>query len=283
MNVVIAILNMPWALPWPFDSEIYQLAAIAAVATGIAAPLVGTFVVQRRMSMMGDGLGHVAIAGIGVAFAFGVSAIWVALIAAVLAALAIEWVRDRQLASGDVALAVVFYTGIALGVALASRSGGTTALNQYLFGSLVTVTPQEVVTQVVICAAISGTVVLLRRPLLAAIVDVDSARLAGVPVRFLHNVFAVLTAAIIVTSMKAIGLLLIAALIVLPVASARLLARSFGGVLRISAFIGGGCGLAGIAVARVINAAPGACVVLCASAVFILAATARGARLSRAL
>ncbi len=283
MSAVLSMWNMPWALPWPFDNELFQLAGIAALTTGIAAPLVGTFVVQRRMSMMGDGLGHVAIAGVGVAFAFGISATWVALIAAVLAALAIEWVRDRKLATGDVALAVVFYSGIALGVALASRSGRTSVLTQYLFGSLLSVTPDEVLTHVIVCIAISGTVVLLRRPLLATIVDVDSARLAGVPVRLVHNLFAVLTAAIVVTAMKSIGLLLIAALIVLPVAAARLLARSFAGVLRISALIGGMCGLSGVALARAIDAAPGACVVLCASAVFVVAAIARGARVSRAL
>lgn len=283
MIAVLSMWNMPWMLPWPFENEVFQLAGIAALATGIAAPLVGTFVVQRRMSMMGDGLGHVAIAGVGVAFAFGVSATWVALAAAVLAALAIEWVRDRKLASGDVALAVVFYTGIALGVALASRSGRTSVLTQYLFGSLLSVTPSEVLTHTLVCLGISVTVVVLRRPLLATIVDVDSARLAGVPVRLVHNLFAVLTAAIVVTSMKSIGLLLIAALIVLPVAAARLLARSFAGVLRISALIGGASALGGVALARAIDAAPGACVVLCASSVFIIAAVTRGARVSRAL
>ena len=114
---------MPWSLPWPFDREYMQLALLAGVVVGATAPLVGTFVVQRGMSLLGDGLGHVAVAGIGASLLLGTSPTWTALVVAVAAALLIEQLRNsKRRASGDLALALVFYGGIAAGVVLASRS-----------------------------------------------------------------------------------------------------------------------------------------------------------------
>lgn len=97
-------------------------ALLAALLVGLAAPLVGVFLVQRRLSLIGDGLGHVALAGVAVGVLTGQAPVWTALIAAILAAIAIEVIRVRGRTSADIALAVMFYGGIALGVVLISRS-----------------------------------------------------------------------------------------------------------------------------------------------------------------
>src|SRR5919109_2297669 len=112
---------MPWPLPWPFDTTYMQLALIAGIAVGASAPLIGTFLVQKRLSLLGDGIGHVAVAGVGAGLLLGTEPIWTSLVVAVAAALAIEWLRAHGRTPGDLALAIFFYGGIAARVVLPRR------------------------------------------------------------------------------------------------------------------------------------------------------------------
>ena len=104
--------------------DFMRQALIAAILVGLTAPLVGVFLVQRRMSLIGDGMGHIALAGVAVGVLTGNSPVWTALIAAVAAAVAIELIRARGRTSADVVLAVIFYGGIALGVVLFAKAPG---------------------------------------------------------------------------------------------------------------------------------------------------------------
>ena len=93
---------MPWpidALPYPFELGFMQRALVAGVVVGVFAPMIGTFVVQKRMSLIGDGIGHLAFAGVGAGLVAGVSPIWAALVVAIAGALGIEWLRSRRSAS----------------------------------------------------------------------------------------------------------------------------------------------------------------------------------------
>ena len=110
-----------------FEFEFMRLAFMAGAVVGVLAPVVGFFLVQRQMSLIGDGIGHVAFAGVGVGYLLGVSPVLTALVAAILGAGAIEWLRARRRAAGDQALALVFYTGIAAGVVLISAAGALNA------------------------------------------------------------------------------------------------------------------------------------------------------------
>ena len=114
------------AVPYPFELAFMQRALLASVAVGVFAPMIGTFLVQKRLALVGDGIGHVAFAGVGAGVLAGVWPIWMALVFAVAGALGVEWLRARRRASGDVALALLFYSGIALGVVLASRATRST-------------------------------------------------------------------------------------------------------------------------------------------------------------
>ncbi|HET9443437.1 MAG TPA: metal ABC transporter permease, partial [Acidimicrobiales bacterium] len=138
---------MTLPLPWPFDRQYMQLALLAGLVVGISAPLIGTFLVQKRLSLMGDGVGHVAFAGVAAGLLLGVWPVWTALVAAVGGALAIEWLRSRGRASGDLALALFFYTGIAGGVVLTGLAGSLNAgVLSYLFGSILTVSSGDAAT-----------------------------------------------------------------------------------------------------------------------------------------
>ena len=141
-----ALVGRSRLMPWPFDRDYMQLALVAGVVVGACAPLIGAFLVQKRMSLMGDGLGHVAFAGVAAGLLLEVWPIWTALIAAVGGAVLIEWLRTHGRASGDLALALCFYGGIALAVVLASRASAGSSVNvlPYLFGSILTVTWNDV-------------------------------------------------------------------------------------------------------------------------------------------
>ena len=274
--------GMPWPFPWPFDTTYMQLALIAGVAVGASAPLIGTFLVQKRLSLLGDGIGHVAVAGVGAGLLFGTSPTWTALVVAVVAALALEWLRSRGRTSGDLALALFFYGGIAAGVVLAGRSTTNTNLQPYLFGSILTVTEGDVYTIVALGALIIASIVLTRRALLAVVLDEDASRVAGIPVGALNALLAALTAVTVASAMRVTGVLLIAALMVLPVATSRVAARSFRATTVGAAVVGVVAVVVGLAAARQWALAAGGAIVLVTLALFAAASIAAPLRKSRA-
>lgn len=275
---------MSLPLPWPFERDYMQLALVAGLVVGVCAPLIGTFLVQKRMSLMGDGIGHVAFAGVAAGLVFGVWPIGTALIAAVAGAVCIEWLRSRGRAGGDLALAVLFYSGIAGGVVLTGLAGSLDASTlTYLFGSILTVTSGDALTIAVLGLVILVAVVVGWRALFAVIVDEEAARVAGLPVDVLNLGLAALTAVTVVAGMRVVGVLLVAAMMVLPVGAAQRVARSFRGTLVLASAIGSFSAVTGLAVARALGLAPGGAVVLVAAACFVIAAVSRGPAGSRLL
>ena len=272
------MMGMPWPLPWPFERTYMQLALVAGLSVGLSAPLIGTFLVQKRLSLVGDGIGHVAVAGIGAGLLFGASPTWTALGAAVIAALAIEWLRARNRATGDLALALFFYGGIAAGVVLASRSATNTNLQPYLFGSILTVDDGDVGLVVGLALLIVFAVTLTRRALFSIVLDEETARVSGIPVGALNGMLAALTAVTVVAAMRVVGVLLVAALMVLPVATSRLFARSFTTTLLGASAVGAVSVVVGLALSRVWALASGGTIVLTAAALFVVASTAVGVR-----
>jgi zinc transport system permease protein len=263
-------------LPWPFEREFMQLALVAGLIVGLTGPLIGTFLVQKRLSLMGDGLGHVAFAGVAAGLFFGLWPIGVALVAAAAAACAIEWLRSRRRASGDLALAVFFYSGIAAGVVLAGLAGSLNTVTPYLFGSILTVSRSDALTVAVLGVVLMVTIAITWRALLAVVLDEQAARVAGLPVDRLNLLLAVLAAVTIVAGMRVVGVLLVAALMVLPVGAANRLARSFRGAMVLASVLGGACAVVGLVAARVWDLAPGGTIVLVAAAVFTVMSIAGG-------
>jgi zinc transport system permease protein len=264
-------------LPWPFEREYMQLALVAGLVVGACAPLIGTFLVQKRMSLMGDGIGHVAFAGVAAGLLANVWPIWTALIAAVVGAVAIEWLRSHGRASGDLALALFFYGGIAAGAVIVSRAGaGNTNVLPYLFGSVLTATRSDVAVVMVLGACIVLTLLVTGRALFAIVLDEESARVSGLPVDALNTLLAALTAVTIVASMRVVGVLLVAALMVLPVATSRLVARSFRATLLLAAGIGMISVVMGLVAARLWALAPGGSIVLAVALCFTITAIIAG-------
>ena len=266
----------------PLAFDFMQRALLAAVLVGLAAPSVGVFLVQRRLALMGDGLGHVALTGVALGFLLGTAPVLTAVIVATIGAVVIELVRQQGRTGGDVALALMFYGGIAGGVLLIGLSeGGTNAtLLSYLFGSLTAVSPQDVVVICLLSGLLLVTLLVFGRQLFAVCHDEEYAMVAGLPVRFLNLLLAVMAALTVTLAMRVVGLLLVSALMVVPVATAQQLVRGFRATVVVALVAGVLASVGGVLGSFYADAAPGALIVVVALFGFGLA-TAVGAVLRR--
>ena len=260
-------------MPELLEPEFMRLALAAGAVVGVLAPAVGFFLVQRRQSLVGDGIGHVAFAGVAAGLLLDVSPVLTALVVAVLGGVAIELLRSRGGTAGDQALALVFYTGIAAGVVLVSSAGALdVGLFQYLFGSILTVTRGDLLVIAALGAVGLATVGLLYRPLAGVVIDEEGARVAGVPIGALNIAVAALAAVTVALSMRVVGILLVAALMVLPVSAATRVAWSMRSAFLLSLAVGLASALAGLTISYYADLPPGGTIVLVAAGAFGIAA-----------
>lgn len=261
--------------------RLFWPALIAAAVVGAAAPAIGTFLVQRRLSLIGDGVGHIALAGVAIGLWLKISPLAAALGVSILGAVGIDRLRRRAPDESDMALALFFYGSIALAVVVASASGQFNVnLFGFLFGQVLTVSNSELVTIGALGVAVIFIVAVLYRGLLASAIDEEAAIVAGVPVSFLNIVLMVLGAVTIGVGMQVVGVLLVAALLVLPVGIARNIVRSFKGTMLVASAIGAASALAGLFLSNASNTAPSGTIVLVVSALFVLSDGLRRARLT---
>src|SRR5699024_5594538 len=255
------------------SSSLLQRSLLAALIVGFTAPVVGTYLVQRRLSLLGDGVGHVALTGVAMGWLVGswthaepndAYAVLGAVVAAVIGAILIDVVSARGKTSGDVALALLFYGGIAGGVVLIGVAGGTNAnLMGYLFGSLATISTSELVTTAIFAAVILLVGLGGRTALFAVSQDEEFARSAGLPVRVAHIAIAV------------VGLLLVSALMIVPVAIAQQLTSSFRRTMTLAMGLGAVLCVIGLLITFTQPLAPGATIVVLAVATYAVVAIAR--------
>jgi zinc transport system permease protein len=261
------------------DADFMRLAFAAGAVVGVLAPAVGFFLVQRGMSLIGDGIGHVAFAGVALGYLLGVSPVATALVASVAGAVTIEWLRSRRRAAGDQALALLFYTGIAAGVVLVSAAGALNAnLFTFLFGSILTVTGGDLLLVAILGACGLALIAALYPALVAAALDEEGARVSGVPVGLLNVVLAGLAGVTIAVSMRIVGILLIAALMVLPVIAAARISWSVRSTMLLSMAIGLVSVFVGLVAAYYGDLAPGGAIVLTAAASFVATSLVSAAR-----
>lgn len=255
------------------ELEFLRNALLACVLIGLAAPAVGAFVVQRRLALLGDGIGHVALTGVAMGFLTQTSPVLTAVLASAAAAVVIELLRTRAGTGGDVALALLFYGGIAGGVLLINLApgGGNARLLGYLFGSVSSVTPLDLYVIAGLALVVLLTVALFGRELFVLCHDEEVARASGLPVRFLGMLLAVTAALTVVVAMRVVGLLLVSALMVVPVATAQQLTRGFRATVVVAMALGVTCGVGGLSMSVQYDFAPGPVIVMLSLAAFILA------------
>lgn len=265
------------------STPLMQRGLLAALLVGIVAPVMGTFLVQRRLSLLGDGIGHVALTGVALGWLVGAAAgvtpvdalaVPGAVVAAVVGAVGIEIVRERGRTSADVALALLFYGGIAGGVIIIQLAGGQSSnLMAYLFGSISVVTTWDLVLTAVLALVVLGLGVGLRPALFTVSHDEEFARASGLPVRLLNVAIAVMAALTVTVAMRVVGLLLVSALMIVPVAVAQLLTRSFVTTMRLAVGIGVVACVVGLSATYWWDVSPGAMIVVLTIVAYAVVAT----------
>jgi len=252
-----------------FDYAFIVRALLAALFTGLAAPAVGTYLVQRRLALLGDGIGHIAVTGVAVGLLTGAAPTITAVLVAIAGGVLIEVIRERGRTSGDVALALLFYGGIAGGVLLTGLAGQSAAtLNTYLFGSITTISPGDVWITIGLAVVVIAVAIGLAPQLFAVAQDEEFARVAGLNVRAYNVLVSVLAAVTVTVAMRTVGLLLVSALMVVPVATAQQLTRGFKTTLLAAMALGTAASIGGVAISTYVDVAPGATIVLLSLAAF---------------
>lgn len=254
-----------------FQYDFMQRALAVGLVTAIICPLIGMFVVVRRQSLIGDGLGHIAFAGVMGGYLLGVYPKAAAAVFTMLGAAGIETVRRRHSQHTDTALAIFFYSGIALAVIFSglARVPGNNMLG-ILFGSILTVTGEDLALIAGAGLIVGAVVCLLFNKLMLMALDEDAAAVAGVNVTAVSMLFSILTAMVVVVGMQVVGILLISALMVIPVASALLLGKGFRATMVWAVAFSVTAVAGGLTLAFYLDLAPGGTIVMTAVACYIL-------------
>jgi zinc transport system permease protein len=253
-----------------------QRAFAAGAVTAVICPLIGIFLVPRRLSLIADTLAHVALAGVAVGLLLGASPILGALVVTVGGALGMERLRARGALQGDAALAVFLSGGFAVAVVLISLAQGFNAdLFAILFGSILTVSPMDVWLILALGAVVVTTIALSYRRLFAITLHEDLARTSGVQVTALNFTLTVLTALTTVVAMRMVGVLLVSAMIVIPTLTGFAIGTSFRRATVVAIVMALASVIIGLIAAYYLRLAAGGAIVLTALLIFAMAAALR--------
>jgi manganese/iron transport system permease protein len=262
----------------PFEYDFMQRAFVAALIVGVLCSVMGTYVVLRRLSFIGDGIAHASFAGIVIAYLRKTDYAIGAGIVAILTALGIGFVNRRGGVSLDTAIGVLFTGAFALGIFLMSRAPRYSVdLQDYLFGNILAVSATDLQVIVGLAVVVAFAILLLFRPLLYSSFDPVVAQASGIRVPLVDYVLLVLLALTIIVSLESVGIVLVAALLVTPAAAAAQMTKRFIPMMAIAVAIGAACSVGGLYLSYYLQSASGATIVLLATVVFFIALALRRA------
>ena len=249
-----------------------QRAFLAAGFAAVVCALVGTFVVLKGLAFMGDAVAHSSLAGMSVAYFLGGNIFWGALGWAVPASLLITFISRKANLRLDASIGIIFASGFALGIILMSRVTGYAAdLFGLLFGNVLGISWAEVALIGGIAAAVSLVVAAFYKELLFTSYDATMSAASGIPVRFMQYLLPVLVGVTTVASLKAVGIVLVLALLVTPSATAMLLARRMPSIMAYSVAVGLLATVLGLYLSFYADLPSGPSIVLVATGLFLLA------------
>lgn len=252
--------------------EFMRRAFLAAVFIAGIAPMLGVFLVIRRQSLMADTLSHVSLAGVALGFFFNLDPNWTTLLVVVLAAVILEYLRTIYRTYSEISIAILMAGGLALALVLMSMNEGSSAVSiqSYLFGSIVTITWEQVIFLGVLLAVIGVLFFLFKRPMYILTFDEDTAHVDGLPVRMMSMLFNVVTGVAIAVMIPIAGALLISAIMVLPASVGMRLGKGFNAVILVSVIVGFIGMLSGLAGSFYLDTPPGATITLVFIGLFLV-------------
>ena len=250
--------------------DFMQRALLAGIITAIVCPVIGSFVVVRRQSLIGDGLGHIAFAGVTGGYMLGIYPVLGALLLTMIGAAGIELVRRKHAEFADMGLAIFFYSGIAMAIIFSTITRMPSAgLLSFLFGSIITVSVMDIMIIAGCGTVVLGIVYMLFDKLILIALDEDIASVAGINTATINMLFSMLTAAVVVVGMTVVGILLVSALMIVPVATAHLLRLGFKGTMGAAIVFSVVSVLIGLTSSFYLDIAPGGTIVMTAILLYI--------------
>lgn len=223
-----------------FTYDFMQRAFWAVIAMSLFAPVLGTFLILRRQSLMSDTLSHVSLAGVAFGLILGISPTITTIIVVIVAAIFLEYLRTIYKSFMEIGTAILMSTGLAISLIVMSKgkSSSSMSLEQYLFGSIVTISTEQVISLFVIAAIVLTLTFLFIRPMYILTFDEDTAFVDGLPVRIMSILFNIVTGVAIALMIPAAGALLVSTIMVLPAGIALRIGKNFKSVILIASLIG---------------------------------------------
>lgn len=253
-----------------FEYAFMQNAFIVSVLISLVCPMIGMFLVLRRYSMIGDTLAHASLAGVAVGLLAGVNPIVSAFAVTSLFGLLIELLRQRFRRYAELILVIILSLSVGIAITIISSGLVHTNVEAFLFGSILTVTPDDVMAVAVLSVVALATIYFLYPQLVMLTFDEDGAQIAGVKTRLINYIFALLVAAMIAVSIRVVGILVISSLIALPVAAALQLGKGFRVTMLAAMLLSFVAITAGLTLSYWLGAAPGGVTALVSVALLLL-------------
>jgi zinc transport system permease protein len=253
-----------------FLEPFFQRALLGGILIGLTAPLMGTFLVLRRLSMIGDTLAHVSIAGVALGFLLNLYPLAVGLVFALIASFAIEQLRKTYRTYAELSIAIIMSGGVALATLLFTLGKGFNMnVMSYFFGSIYTLDSTDIAVVGGVCALVLLVIALHFKEFFLMFFDEEAASVSGLPVKLYNIAITMLTALVISVSIKIVGALLVSSLLTIPVACSLVIGRSFRQSVGLAVLFSEIAVLIGLIAAGVWDLAPGATVVLTLIALLI--------------
>lgn len=247
-----------------FQYDFMQRAFIVGTVLAVILPCIGLPILLKRLSMMGDTLSHASLAGVAVGLCFGFNPLLGSVLACVIAGLSIEFIRTRLKAYHEISTVIILAASIGLAGIFTSFTGGSNSISSYLFGSIVTISNQELYLVLGVAAIVLIIYKLIYNKLYLSVFDPASAKLLGIKLKLLNFVFAFLVAVAVSISAKTIGSLIVSSLLVIPVICAMQFTKTYKGTLALSILLSVVFVYAGLFVSYQYNLRPGSVIVLIA-------------------
>ena len=237
-------------------------ALLVGLMLSIMIPMIGVVMVNRKTSMIGDALSHTALTGVGLGLILGFDPLKGMILICILAAFLIETIRDKFPQYGDMATAIILSVGLGFASILSDFAPGGTSFESYLFGSISSVTSSDVLQVGVIFVLLVFASIKEYGGLLAVAIDTNTARLSGVNVKRINRVFTLLSAITIAMAVKLVGALMVTSMIVLPVATSLIVAKSYKSTYLITTLLGVVYMISGIVASYYYDVKPGGAIVI---------------------
>jgi zinc transport system permease protein len=254
-----------------FQYAFFQRAFIGGICAALLCSLIGVFVVLRRQALIGEGVAHLSFGGIALGLFLAIYPLDTALVLSVIGIFVISYLQQKKIVYSEMAIGIVISFGLAFGAVLASLHGGFGVdLFSYLFGSILTISPEDLTLIVILSVIVTGFVLIFFKELMHLTFDEQGTRLSGIPVFLFEIAFNLVLAFTVVVSIKIVGTLLISALLIIPAASAMQLSKSFKGTVMFSVLLGVVTVVTGLMISYIYDIATGGAIVLFGIGVFIL-------------